>query len=190
MYTRLLLSTLLLCSVTYLHAQSSYVTEKTVKGKVKKQFEKAKQYAFERSYERAISELTKVLKVAPNFVDAIIDRAEIHYDQKRFAAAEQDFEQAIILAPDYKARVYYMLGLAEMRQDKHLEAAAHFEYYANNTSTRNEKRKAKARRYQASALFLDQALKNPVPYRPERLSDNINTPYAEYLPTFTADEEI
>lgn len=165
-----------------------YTTKKTVSGKAKKSFEKAKQYAFERQYDRAMHELDRILEKDPTFIDALIDRAEIHFDQKRYAVAEKDFETAMAIDPAYNPRVFYILALAELKQKKPLEAAKHFEQYAES-ETRNEERKAKALRYRDNALFADHALKNPVPFQPKSLGANINTQYSEYLPSFTADSE-
>lgn len=188
MQIRFLFFLVSLLTISTLSAQQ-YTTVKTVKGKTKKQFQKAKEYAFNREYPKALRELDKIIEDNPTFIDAVIDRAELHYDQKRYAQAEVDFERALSIAADYNARVYYVLALAEMKQDKYLEAAANFELYANNGDSRNEKRKARALRYRDTAFFLEKAMKNPVPYNPQRLSSNINTDRAEYLPTFTADGE-
>lgn len=169
-------------------AQGNYTTAKNVKGKMARQWENAMEYNRAEDFDRALKALGDLLKEDPSFIDAHLLRAAILYDRRELPAAEAGFEQALAIDPEYDEIVYYQLALTEMRQKKYEEAAGHFEAFLKR-EPRSESLRARATAYLADARFAAETLANPVPYEPRRLSDNINTPNAEYLPSLTADEQ-
>ncbi len=166
-----------------------YPTKKTVTGKTKKYFDKGMEYTRSSSNEKAVKEFQKALKSAPNFIDARIQLAAIYYDMEWFADAETSFERAIAIDPDYKKKVLYVVGIAEMKQEKYGEAVAHFDQFLA-AEKKNETLLAKAKKFRATCSFTQKAIANAVPYEPINLGDQINTTNAEYLPSITADESI
>ncbi|MEO1627402.1 MAG: OmpA family protein [Bacteroidota bacterium] len=176
-----------LCALVSPLGAQDYVTKKTAKGKAKKAFDKGMEYNIKDQNEAAIKEFRKALKYEPRFINAHLQIGACYYAMKDFAAAEANFEKVLDIDPLYNKKVFYTLGLSEMRQDKYLEAADHFDGYLN-TKSKNKVLRAKAQRYRDQANFIAKATQNPVPFDPKSLGDKVNTPDWEYLPSLTADE--
>ncbi len=165
---------------------STYTTKKTVKGKLKKIWDKGMQYNLNKEDIKAIKEFEKALKIDPSFIDAQIQWAALNRELKRFDLAEQGFEKALQIDPKYDKLVLYALGATELSQHKYAEAATHFKAYMES-GTKNKTLLAKAELRYKSCNFIGEALANPVPYNPKSLGPNINTKNSEYLPSLTAD---
>lgn len=178
------------CSVAQKAGKSdAIITKKTAKGKAKKYFDKGMEYTRSAADAKAIKEYEKALKAAPKFIDAQIQLAASYYAMERFVEAEKNFEKAIALDKNYKKKVLYVTGIAEMRQDKFDEAVSHFEQFLAAEKD-NKTLLAKAEKYKSICLFKEKAMANIVPFEPINLGDKINTKNAEYLPSITADESI
>ncbi len=182
------LSVLLSLLSLFALAQGNYTTAKNVKGKLARQWEKVMEYNRAEQYERALKGLDDILAEDPTFIDAHLLRGAVLYDRRELPAAEAALERALTIDPNYDDIVYYQLALTEMRQQKYDEAAGHFEAFLQR-DPRSQSLKQRASTYLDDARFAARAIANPVPFEPKRLSDNINTPNAEYLPSLTADEK-
>ena len=114
---------LLLCfGISSMLEAQTYTTAKTLPKKYVKLYEKVLEQEKAGKYEDALSNIDKLLAADPHFIDAYLKKAAILYDQKKYAEAEQNFELATHIGPDYKSRVWYQLAICEMRQDKYQEA--------------------------------------------------------------------
>jgi flagellar motor protein MotB len=168
---------------------ASYITKKTATGKAKKHFDQGMEYTRTSANEKAVSEFNKAIKEEPTFIDAMIQLAAIYYEMERFAEAEGVFEKAIALDKVYNTKSIYVLGIAEMKQEKYMEAVAHFDEFLA-LEKKNEALLEKAEKHKRTCLFTQKAKANPVPFHPVNLGDKINTTHAEYLPSVTADESV
>jgi outer membrane protein OmpA-like peptidoglycan-associated protein/Tfp pilus assembly protein PilF len=162
------------------------VTRKTANPKALKAYEKALEWSKAEKTANAFKELEAALKESPDFIDALLLRAAMRFDLGELPAAEADFKKALGLAPEYDARAWYQLGICLLRQEKFEEAAPAFERFLQS-GNRSESLRQRAERYAADARFAAAAVKNPVPFDPKPLSDSINTPMPESLPSLTAD---
>ncbi len=186
---RLFLTMIILAlgGTTTLSAQK-YTTKKTVKGKLKKVWDKGMQHNLKGENVKAIKEFEKALKMNPNFIDAQIQWAALNYEMKRFDLGESGFEKVLSIDPDYNKKVLYTLGLSELKQNKYTEAAEHFKAYSDS-GAKNKTLIAKADRLYKNCNFIGTALANQVPFDPISLGANVNTKNSEYLPSLTADGE-
>lgn len=186
--------TLFLCSMAFLFGASpasaqDYINKRTVTGGAKKSFTKGMEAYMQSKNREAVSHFEKAVKSSPKFIDAHIQLGAAHYDLKNYAAAEEVFERAAALSPDYKTMVIYTLGKIEFITQKFDEAEVHFKQYLS-LEKKNEKLRAKAEKYLLDCRFLAQAIENKVPFEPSKLSATVNTDdFAEYLPALTADGE-
>jgi len=176
---------LVLGGTTTLSAQK-YTTKKTVKGKLKKVWDKGMQCNLKGENIKAIKEFEKALKMDPKFIDAQIQWAALNYEMKRFDLGEIGFEKVLAIDPNYNKKVLYTLGLSELKQNKYTEAAEHFKAYIDS-GAKNKTLLAKADRLYKNCNFIGTALANQVPFNPISLGTNINTKNSEYLPSLTAD---
>lgn len=151
-------------------------------------YAKARNFSDELAFDKALKQLDLILKKEPGFVDAIMLKGAISYDKEDYSAAATFFEKAIELAPDYNKNIYYQLGVTYWQLKNYEACATKMEQFLKT----NIKRQAvinRAKRYKSNALFAQEAIKNPVPFDPKPLGDNINTPDAmEILPITTADQ--
>lgn len=167
-------------------AGQEYMTADNVKGKARVQYAEALSHYRMQRYSAAIEVLDKLIESKPKLVDAWLLRANVYLDTRNYAAAEADFEQAIALDRNYYWRGIYDAGRAEQMQMKYDEAIDHFELYAGNDRLKPAQRR-EVERELANARFAREAVKNPENFAPQPLSDSINTPALEYLPSLTAD---
>lgn len=167
----------------------TYTTRKTTSEKAVKFYKSGRKSAKVGDFEKAIKFYNKALKEDPSFIDAKAQIANCKHDQKDYEGAIADYRSIIQSAPNYSKNIYYTLGTTQWKIKKYEAAVESFENYLSK-ETENEGRILKAKQYIANGKFAAHAIKNPVPFNPERLTDNINTPDAqEYLPTITADDE-
>lgn len=162
------------------------VTYKTAPEGVKKVYRKGLEASRGYDFDKALSMFNKAIRMEPGFIDAHIQIASLYYENKDFREAEKRFEKVIELDSTYKPKVFYSAGVAEWNQEKYDEAATHLRSYLD-LETDNEVLLKRASRLYDNALFLSRALRDPVPFKPEKLSSAINTGMAEYLPSITAD---
>ncbi len=177
---------LLLVLISFGLQAQTYTTQKKLKGKQQKLFDRAESAARGEQFEVAVEILDKLLQDVPDFADGYYLRAGVKFELRQRAEAEADFEQLLQIAPDYKIRAIYRLARTELVLGKYVEAAEHFEaYLAKNP--KSEVRRKLANKLLEDANFAAKAVANPVPFKPKSLGGNINTERQEYLPSFTAD---
>lgn len=168
-----------------LQAQT-YTTQKQLKKKQQKLFDRAESAARAEQFEVSVEMLNKLLLDVPDFADGYYLRAGVKFELRQRAEAEADFEQLLQIAPSYNIRAIFRLARTELVLGKYTEAAEHFEaYLAKNP--KSEVRQKLAKKLLDDATFAAKAVANPVPFEPKSLGPNINTDRQEYLPSFTAD---
>ena len=177
---------LLLLTLSFSIQAQSYTTAKKLKGKWKKQYERAQGAARAEQFETAVDLLDKLLAAVPDFADGYYLRAGVQFELKQREKAEADFEELLRIAPDYSIRALYRLARTELVLGKYQEAVDHFTAYLAK-DPKSEVRRALAKKLLANAQFAVKAVANPVPFEPTNLGENINTSGQEYLPTFSAD---
>ena len=96
---------------------------------------------------------------------------------------EADFDWEIILTD-----VATIEKTSEMMENEFESAKVHLEKYLSYNNLKPIS-VSQAKRKLESCNFAIVAIKNPVPFDPVNLGDNINTEYDEYWPTLTADEQ-
>jgi outer membrane protein OmpA-like peptidoglycan-associated protein/tetratricopeptide (TPR) repeat protein len=163
-----------------------YITRKDADKKALKYFEEARSALNNSDKEAALEALDKSLKKEPAFVDALLMKADLWLQLKNYASAEETFEKALTIAPDYAPLALLFVAEAEFEQQKYDEAIAHAQQYLKEGKP-SERRQQKADKMLKNAQFALRALKTPLPFQPQSLGPNINTARPEYLPSLTAD---
>ena len=167
----------------------NYTTKKTASSKALKAYNEGIQYNAQAQPEKALKAFGDALKSDATFIEAQIQEAALYYKLGKLNEAEMAFEKVEKRDPNFEPEVLFSLGNIELKQDKNSEAASHFEAYAKSAKATVEKRN-KAEKLAKDARFIDNAMKNPVPFNPQSLGDKVNTPqFSEYLPSLTADGE-
>ncbi|MBI1225829.1 MAG: OmpA family protein [Bacteroidetes bacterium] len=183
-----ILSLLCLCGNAF--AQKKFTTTRTANDKLKTIYERASRIASLGQFEDAIEDLEKALKQDPSFIDAQIEWANVRYQQLQLDDAENGYMKALAIDSMYEPNVFYSLANVQFDTKKYNEAAANFDYFLKHAPKISPKRRANAEKLLASSKFAADALAHPVPFQPQNLGPNINTPEAEYLPSLTANGEV
>ena len=165
-----------LCTGFYSVAQNS--------SKTQQQFEKAFQFYNIQEYENAISEIHKLLKKSPDFVEATLLLADIYHDTRSTENEIKSLESALQYSQN--PLIYYRLGKANYSGGNYEKALFNFEKYALSKGV-SEVRKTEVQQLLKSCRFAIDAVKSPVDFNPERLSENINTVDDEYWPSISLD---
>jgi outer membrane protein OmpA-like peptidoglycan-associated protein/Tol biopolymer transport system component len=183
---KLIVFTILFSTQNFLFSQN-YTTKKTATGKAKEAYDEGLAANITKDTEKALKAFTNAVKTDPTFIDAQIQQAAILYKLNRLPEAEEAFEKVVKIDPNYEPEALFSLGNIELKQEKYLEAASHYEVYVKSGKASPDK-KNRAEISARNVRFKDAAMKNPVPFNPQSLGNKINTPqYSEYLPTLTAD---
>ncbi|MFH0896236.1 MAG: tetratricopeptide repeat protein, partial [Bacteroidota bacterium] len=139
-------------------------------------------------FKGALEDLEKAIKKDPKFVEAHMLMGDIYADTKEYEKGAASYSNAIKADPEYYRGNYFNLALCQMKSGKYDEAISNFQKY--KSLLRNDPAGIKKiELYIKSSEFAANAIKNPVPFIYHNLGDSVNSPYDEYLPTITADEQ-
>lgn len=185
---RCLLITLI--SFTSYLSQAQWYDPEKVNQKAGDIYAQAYQDAQNQKYSEAIAKINKAIQIEPRFVDAILSRAGIYADQKKYDSSIIDFESAFHLDSVYSATYLlpYSISLAGTGKfQKALDAVNHF--LLNNKLNQQSVRAGNYRK--GVYLFaLDYEKKHPSKnyiFTPKNLGDSINSTALEYYPSLTID---
>ncbi len=185
-----LLNIVLLCFAIYspLYAQKWDNKYSTKSDKAIKYFEKAQLSFDARKDADAIELLQKAIKTDNNFIEAHMFLAEVFAENKNYTEALQEAQIATSINADFFTSAYYSMGFWCLKLQSYNEAEKNFRKYLSYKNI-SAQAKANASLGLKSALFAQQALKNPVPFNPQNLGAEINSSDNDYLPAITADEQ-
>ena len=167
-------------------AQPKYTS--TNKGAIKS-YESATEYYDSYQNEKALNELEKAINKDPAFIEAYILMANIHVDMRDYAGAVEQYKKAIAINPNFFPNNYYTMATIELNIGRYEDAKNHYTKFLTFQGIKESFRDNAQKRI-ASCDFAIDALKNPVPFNPQNLGPNINSPYDEYFPTITVDNQM
>lgn len=170
-------------------AQTDYLTSDDLSGKVRRAFDRAQEYIERRDLPLAEQALSEVLVAAPTTIDARILLGHVRYERGNRPGAIEQYQRALQLAPTYDQRLWYQYAETLRQERLFAEAASAYRQFLE-TDEQNEVLRKRAEQRLANVAFAADALGNPQPFNPEPLPPGINTPKAEYLPSFTADQSL
>lgn len=172
--------------VSFNVAAQDYHTRKNAPEKAKKHYKKAQQYAYENDYNKAIKYFQKALKTTPDFIDAHLMIADAYVALGNYEKAVAGFEKVAGIDPDYKPKVFYAHAMLEREHKNYHKAATLFERFLTYPQ-KSDELKTKVEYLLATSRFAAEAIKNPVPFDPVNLGENINSDLLEYSPSITVD---
>ncbi len=154
--------------------------------KLQKKFKKLNELSKKGEFDKVIEKCDEILKSNPNILEVQLRKASTLYNQNELSSSEEVFIKAVNLDPDFDHRMYYSLGTVQHRLKKYEEASISLKEYI----TRSEGKKKVSEhtfRLLANCEFAADAVKNPVEFKPIKLSSKVNTESNEYLPVMTLD---
>lgn len=173
-----ILSSYLLLSVFALSAQQ--VSEKALAS-----YFKAKDYGSKTQWEEGIEELKNAIKLEPKFTQAKALMAEYYFALKNYDQTISILE-ACINEKDLPVHSIFFLSETYLRKNNPEKARQYAALYLEQP-VKNPTATKKAEQTVRNAVFAEEAKKNPVPFHPVNLGQNINTKNLEYFPYMTPD---
>ncbi len=138
---------------------------------------------------KAKEELTKTIEKDPNFIEPHLLMAEIYQTNKQIPEAIEEYKRAIGINPGFNRGNFYSLAQLEMLIGKYEDAKKDYAEFFKKPHINPDLAEI-AERQLANCDFAINAMKNPVPFEPKNLGAAINSPYDEYFPAATADDEL
>jgi len=168
-------------------ANSQY-TYSTKSKKAISAYEEALQSFNRKDYYTAVQLMKKAIKHDDEFTEAHIVLAEIYIENGDRKKAIASYRNVIKIDPDFFPGLYFSLAQLEMMENDFESAKIHLEKYLSYKNLKPISI-SQAKRKLESCIFAIEAMKNPVPFNPINIGENINTQYDEYWPSLTADEQ-
>ena len=140
------------------------------------------------NYEQALQQTHKALKIDNRFVRAFLLAGDINLELGNKYAAISDYENAILIQPDYYPPAHYILGNLYLGTGQYEKAIKRFSRYLEYNLPGAERSLTRERK--ETAAYAHSLKSNPVPFNPVNLCDHINTPNNEYVNAVSADGEM
>lgn len=150
-------------------------------------FEKALAYYNIGQLDNAKVVANKALERNSRFVEAYLLLADIFNEQRKLSEEIAMLKKVIDIEPDYNEKIYLMLAKALYKSENFDKALEYIETFLEKGQVHNEI--VEAKKLKKKIEFAIYAYKNPVPFNPVRLSINVNSPYKDYWPSLTIDEQ-
>lgn len=176
---------LFLLMYVFSYAQNKYTI--TSKNAIKS-FERASYLLDLNEFSQAKTELGFAIKQDDEFIEAYLLLADVYRVTFDLINAKLNYRKAFELNPDFAPERYYYLADCELKTGDYNEAIEHYNIYLSKGNP-NEERKKHTAKYLKDCNFAIDAIKKPVPFKPENLGPNINTVEQEYLAALTTDEK-
>jgi outer membrane protein OmpA-like peptidoglycan-associated protein len=141
-----------------------------------------------REYDKALIALEKSIADDPAFTEAFLLKGDIFADEHRIEDAIDSYRQAVQSNPDFSPNLYYILGGHELSIGLYEQARADYLKFLDYRDIPQQK-KEKAVTSLYTCDFGIRAIRNPVPFEPLNLGDNINTVNDEYINALTSDDQ-
>ncbi|MDZ4838665.1 MAG: OmpA family protein [Bacteroidota bacterium] len=154
---------------------------KFISPKAKKLFQSGMNYFRQHNIDEAEKAFTKAVELSPEFEEAWLMLADVQYGYNLNKAEKTLVKMQEALPTNPKAKMG--LGLIYLKQKKFQLAKEQYKLAIANENLSDEERKSAKRQF-ISATVKDSLYSNPIPFKPEQLSDEINTNLEEYLPSF------
>ena len=152
-------------------------------------FEKALTYFDARNDAEASIYLNKALNDDPDFIEALMMRAQIYKDNQEFDKSIQDFERALEIKPDFYPPGYRVLAAVNFQLGRYTDAQKNIHQFIELNRFNQISRK-EALQFLEKVEFAIDAIENPVPFDPVNLGDSVNSVYSEYWPSLSVDEKM
>lgn len=168
-------------------SNAQVITSADVKGRARDCFEKADRDIAYGKWQQGDSLLRQAVSEKPNFIDAWLMLGQLNADNiKDYKEAVTAFEKAKSIKADYSPDIDYHIGRCYIRLGNYVKAENHLKEYLKGDKLSAAPR-MQAEKMLKDCSFAQDALKNPVAFKPVSLGKGVNTADEESMPTLTAD---
>jgi len=157
--------------------------------KAEKFFNKAYESYKLRDHSEALINLDKSLQADPEFIEALMMRAQIYKDLGEVSKAIVSFEKAMTINPEFMPSGFIVLASYQLNQGYYSEAHDNISRFLDLEDFSQISR-GEAEVYLKKAEFAMKEISHPVPFNPVNLGDSINSEYREYWPSLSVNEKM
>jgi OmpA-OmpF porin, OOP family len=152
-------------------------------------YNKANEYLRARNFSKAIEALNAAKQKDTAFGEAYLKLAGLYKVMGDKEATFRSYRQALRLLPYNPALngEYYNFAALSHAAGHYQEARRYFELFLQ-AAPKNAKATNNARAALDHIAFAEEALRNPVPFKPEKLAAPLNNFAMQYFPALTADQ--
>jgi outer membrane protein OmpA-like peptidoglycan-associated protein len=172
------------------HVNAQWYNPDKVNKKAIAFYETAYQDATNGNYLNSITNLTEALKIDPNYLDALLARADVYARVKNYASSASDYENIFNKDSLYAKSFFlnYATSLAGSGKfEKALENTNKFLAIPNLQEKNKKAGIEKQKSFEFAVNFSKKtSLKNYI-FNPINMGENINSTNLEYLPSITVD---
>lgn len=141
-----------------------------------------------RYLDKAILELNGAINEDPGFIEAYIVMGDTYGRMKKCSSAVEYYQKAYEINTEFYPALVYLMAIQQMDCGMYREALLNFEK-SMFLKENNADHMKLVQIYINRCEFAVNLMNNPVKFNPQNFGDYINSPWDEYLPTITADEE-
>jgi len=155
-----------------------------------KAFNKSLNYIQAKDFQKAEKEIKIAIKADANFIEAHMLLGDINAEQKKNDEASDAYQEAIEIAKNTQPSLYFIYANFLFKAGKYEKAKANYQTYIELQKDKkiNAEIISSIEKNIGICDFAIEAIKNPVPFVPINMGENINSEYNEYSPVITADD--
>jgi len=150
-------------------------------------FEKALAYYNQGQLQTALAVVEKVHERDKNFIEPYLLKADIYHEQRNYNDEISTLKKVLSINPNFNEKIFFMLGQIEYKMGYYEDAVEHLSHFIEIGKVHQDI--VEAQKWLKKAEFAANAMAHPVPFDPIPLSSNVNTPYKDYWPSLTIDEQ-
>ncbi len=140
-----------------------------------------------RNVQGAKKEFLRAIEIDPYFVEPYVVLGELSFDTREYEKCIEYNREAIRIDKDFYPNKHYYLSICKLRTGDYENSKSRIKTFLQYEDI-SEGMESRAEAILETCRFAIEAKKNPVPFDPINIGDNINTENAEYSPSLTADE--
>lgn len=136
---------------------------------------------------KAEEEFLRAIEIDPDFIEPYVILGEMYHDAQRYEDCIEIYKSAIEIDTDFFPNNHFYLANSKLKLGKYEKAKSRIKVFIKYDEISSEMRD-KADRILEVCNFAIEAIESPVPFEPVNIGAAINTEFAEYSPSLTADE--
>jgi tetratricopeptide (TPR) repeat protein len=137
-------------------------------------------------YKEAEEELLKAIEIDKNFIEPYMVLAKLYWDNNRLEEAIETYKKGLTIDPAFYTYGFLYEAVLETKLGRYSDALANYSKLLE-LEQKDQKLIALAKKGIDQSNFAINAVLHPVEFKPERLSNTINSDDDEYWPSLSVD---
>jgi len=157
-------------------------------GRESKIHKKALEYYQASSYDQALNQIQKALKINPAYIESWLLAGDIHSIRGEKSEAIRCYAKAISIDHNFFPPAVYILANLQFQEKEYADCISNYEWYLQYPNARQAE-KNRSLDNLSKARFRLNAMQHPEPFQPVNLGSNINSAGYEFVNYISPDAE-